>query len=527
MERTALANVHVPFEQATGATDSQACPPCAYSPMAMITAPLPRLGTERQPARPTIGPYVAAVGEQLGYAFHAWQSHLSDVSGETVPREHPRPGQSLRRLHSQYVGCMVSRQSGKTAWCAARVVAQLLMPNRPDVAAMFGLDRIVPQKVIYTAQSRVTAISKWLEHVDIIDGSKDLRKNIKRLTRRTGGEELIFVNGSTYRPVTPNHKGARGMSTDLVIVDEALAHPMWLLSALRPTMAQRHGATGCVGGQFVVISNAGTDDSELLNHMQELGIESLRDPHARRTWMEWSAPPDCDPLDERMWLETMPTLEQPNGIDLEFMREEAATMRMDDFMREYLCMRVAKSRATLIPKERWNELYRPDVMNPTSEFALGVDITPERSRGSIVAASLVDGYLPVEVLESREGIHWLVDAVSEIALKWNAPVAIDSGGPAGGLIPVLRSRDVIVIPLTTREVVNAAGCFYDAVLSKRITHMNDWVLNDAVTGCSKRAVGERWAFDRRGNVDISPLVAASFAVWLMETGENDRPMIYP
>lgn len=430
------------------------------------------------------------------------------------------------RLHSQYVGCLVGRQSGKTAWSASRVTAQLTLPNEADMARLVGVERIAPQRVVYTAQSRITAVSKWNEHVDIIDGSRELRKNIMRVTRATGREELKFVNGSTYRPVTPNKNGARGLTTDLVIVDEALAHPMWLLSVLRPTMAQRHGADGCIGGQFVVISNAGTDDSELLNHMQDLGIESLRDPNARRTWMEWSAPPDCDPLDESVWLDCMPTLELPNGIDLDFMREEAASMRMDDFMREYLCMRVAKSRAQLVPTERWMELYRNDIIN-AGELCLGVDITPDRSRASIVAAGQVGTYLPVEVVEGREGVDWLVDRIVEVATRWNAPVAIDVGGPAGGLVPVLQARDVVVIPLATREVVNAAGTFYDAILSKRIAHMNDWRLNDAVTGASKRAVGERWAFDRRGNVDISPLVAASFAVWVMETGQNDRPMIYP
>lgn len=491
----------------------------------MIAPPGPRLGTERHPARPTIGPYVAEIAHELGFGFHPWQTHLSDVSGELVPRTGARSGQSGMRMNSQYVGCLVGRQSGKTAWSASRVTAQMTMPNRPDVAALVGLHRVAPQKVAYTAQSRVTAVSKWNEHVDIIDGSAELRKQIKRVTRATGREELRFINGSTYRPVTPNRHGARGLTTDLVIVDEALTHPMWLLSVLRPTMAQRHGADGCIGGQFVVISNAGTDDSELLNHMQELGIESLRDPHARRTWMEWSAPPDCDPLSEKVWLDCMPTLEQPNGIDLEFMREEAASMRMDDFMREYLCMRVAKSRAQLVPTERWMELYRNDIVN-TEAFALGVDMTPDRSRASIVAAGRVGTYLPVEVVEGRGGIEWLIEAVADISNKGNAPVAIDAGSATGSIIPMLESLGIPVIRLQTRDVVHAAGTFYDAILAKRIAHMNDYRLNDAVTGCSKRAVGERWAFDRLGNVDISPLVAASFAVWIIETGEWESPTIY-
>ena len=63
-------------------------------------------------------------------------------------------------------------------------------------------------------------------------------------------------------------------------------------------------------------------------------------------------------------------------------------------------------------------------------------------------------------------------------------------------------------------------------LSKRITHLNDFRLNDAIKGVTKRPLGERWAFDRNGNVDITPLVAASFAVWAIESGWVDRPTIY-
>ena len=48
-------------------------------------------------------------------------------------------------------------------------------------------------------------------------------------------------------------------------------------------------------------------------------------------------PDDADPLDEDVWLPTIPTLGQPDGIGVEFLRVEAETMRVDDFEREYLC----------------------------------------------------------------------------------------------------------------------------------------------------------------------------------------------
>lgn len=490
----------------------------------MRVAPAPRLGTVRRPERLTLGSYLAEVGEGLGFDFHDWQHLLSDTSMELIPRTKVEPNLSALRLNAQYVGALVGRQSGKTAWSTARVVAQCSLPDRPDIAEMVGLPYFSAQHVAYTAQSRTVAVAKWQEHLGVIEASP-YASRLRKVINSTGRECAFFANGSTYRPVTPNRTGARGLTLDVAIVDEALAHPMWLLGALRPTMAQRDGAPLSLGAQFIVISNAGDEDSELLNRMQDLGVESLAVPDSRRVWLEWSMSPEADPLAESTWLDTMPTLELPNGIDMEFIRTEAETMPLDQFMREYLCHRVPKSQEQLISMERWMEGYRIDVIVP-GDLALALDVAPDRQRASLVACGAQGDYLPIEVIESREGLEWVLERTADVAARHQSPVVIDSAGPAASLIPALEARRVTVMPIATREVANAAAMFYDAVLAKRVCHLNDYRLNDAVTGASKRAMGQRWAFDRRGHVDISPLVAASFAVWAIETGELQKPTIY-
>lgn len=487
-------------------------------------APAPRLGTCRHPNRQSLGAYVISIGEQLGYSFHPWQRLLSDVSMELIPRTDPQGDQSTFRLNYSYVGALVGRQSGKTAWSVARIVSQCLLSLYPKIADGIGIPYFKPQHVAYTAQSRTVAVSKWLEHVAVIEASP-LAGMIDKVVLATGREVMYFTNGSTYRPITPNKTNARGLTLDLVIIDEALTHELWLLSVLRPTMAQRDAAECCMGSQFVVISNAGDEDSELLNRMQELGIESLSNPESRRCWMEWSMEPGSDPLDEQVWLSTMPTLGMPNGIDLDFMRLEAETIRLDQFMREYLCHRVPKSKEQLIATDIWMEQYRTDIMIP-ADVVLGLDITPDRQRASLVACGSVGDYRPIEVVDSRESLDWVLERCVEVSDRWSASIVIDSGGPAASLIAPLEARNVTVIPIAVREVTIAAAMFYDAVMSKRVVHMNDYRLNDAVIGASKRAVGERWAFDRRGHVDISPLAAASFALWAIETNAAQSPGIY-
>lgn len=463
----------------------------------------------------------------MGYEFHEWQTHLSDVSCELVPRTQRHAGQSALKFAALDIGCLVGRQSGKTAWCVARIVAQCLLPSFPEVAKMVGLpDGIKAQHVAYTAQARINAVEKWHEHIAIMESCPAIRQQIANVLKTNGRECVFFNNGSTYKPITPNKTGARGKTIDLCIVDEALTHPFWLLAVLHPMLAQRNSATGCIGAQFVVISNAGDDDSEMLNRLQELGTESIGREATNRAWLEWSCPPDADVFDETVWLATMPTLNVPNGIEVDFLRSESETLHEDQFAREYLCRRSVATTNQIIPQDLWNEGYRTDVIVPLDSIALGLDVRMDRMGASIVACGPVDHYLPIEIVESKSGLEWVLERTIEVAKRWNAPVAIDVAGPAANLIPSLDANNITLELLQTAQVTAAAASFYDGVLAKRITHLNDHRLNDAVQGASRRAVGERWAFDRRGLADISPLVAASLASWIADNGQMQRPTLY-
>lgn len=465
----------------------------------------------------------------MGLPPYGWQEHLSDVSLELIPRPKAVAGdQSISdlRLNASYVGALVGRQSGKTAWTVSRIVAQCLLPNYWELAESLGMDQIRPQHCAYTAQTRTNATLRWYEHVEIMENCPAIADEIEKVSHATGREYMRFVNGSIYRPVTPNRTGARGLTLDLVVVDEALAHPFWLLPVLRPTMAQRDNAPGCIGAQFVVISNAGDDDSEMLNRIQELGIESLADPASKRVWMEWSIGEEDDPYSEDVWLRTMPTLEQPNGISLDFLRMEAETLREDQFIREYLCRRSVATHNQIIPSDLWMDMYRTDCVVPISDVTLGLDVRADRLGASLVACGPVGLYLPIEIVEAKQGLEWVLERTIEVAQRWNAVVALDASGPAANLIPSLDAAGVTLEVLQRHGVTAAAAHFYDACMAKRICHLNDHRLNDAIVGASRRAVGDRWLFDRRGQNDISPVVAASLATWVAENGSFGIPSIH-
>lgn len=51
-------------------------------------------------------------------------------------------------------------------------------------------------------------------------------------------------------------------------------------------------------------------------------------------------------------------------------------------------------------------------------------------------------------------------------------------------------------------------------------------MTDAVTSATKRRVGEAWAWARRGNADISPLIAVTLARWGLITAPSEEEKHY-
>lgn len=487
----------------------------------------PRYGTARRPRRATLGPLLAEVAGGLGFGLHDWQRHVGDVSLELARRA--GPGSRLR-LAAGSVGCVVGRQSGKTALAASRAALQCLLPDLPAAAALVGIDRIRQQHVAYLAQDRAGALSRWHEHVAALMAS-DLAVHVERVVLQRGDEAVRFTNGSRYEVVTPSRTGARGRSLDLVIIDEALAHDVELLSAVSPTMAQRDNARGCIGSQLWVVSNAGDYRSTLLASQRELGRRAALERDPTRAWFEWSCPDDADVSDEAVWRKTVPTLDQPDGIGLEYLRREAETLGAERFALEYLCRSTGRGLAALIDPDVWDALPG-DELAPDDDVVLAVDATVDRSTAAVVVAGRLDpgdelAPIAVEVLDQRPGAEWVADYVARIAVDHHAPVVIDSLGPLSSLIPVLRrGHGVRVRTVRVGDVVDAAAGFCDLVSVGRIAHQHDERLTTAVEVAVKRRVGDRWVFDRRTDVDVSPLIAASLAVWAVGIRPTPRPSIH-
>ena len=107
---------------------------------------------------------------------------------------------------------------------------------------------------------------------------------------------------------------------------------------------------------------------------------------------------------------------------------------------------------------------------------------------------------------------------------------INDSGPDGAIIPsveTLKGPDgwevgCKVIKVNTAGMGNACGHLLD------ITNARGWrypgpnadgvdYIADALEGSTKRTLGDRWAWDRKGETGIAPLVAVTEVLWGLMT----------
>lgn len=444
---------------------------------------------------------MAAVAELLGSPLMPWQRHVADVALEVDP--------VTGRLVYREVILTVPRQSGKTL---------LLLCAMVHRAQGFGQR----QRILYTAQTRNDARRKWEdEHVEVLKRSP--LKQLFTVRKSNGSEAIHWRNGSMHGITSSTEKAGHGETLDLGVIDEAFAHEdARLEQGLRPTMITRPQP------QLWVVSTAGTRKSTFLRAKVdaararcELGLT------ASVASFEWSTPGDADPADPATWWGCMPALghvrPDGSGITEESIRAEFEGMELSDFRRAFLNQWPddAPEEWLVVPRVTWTDLADPPPEGGPGPQIVGqvcfaADINPERSHGAIDLAGLrSDGRTQVEVVAHKRGTGWMVARAVELDQKWN-PIGwvVDAAGPAGSLVAPMEAAGLNVIKPTARDATHAAQGFYDACMTDDLRHLDDPALNSALAGAQRRPLGDAWAWARKGlSVDISPLVAASYARW--------------
>ncbi|MGC9538512.1 terminase large subunit domain-containing protein [Streptomyces sp. UG1] len=479
-----------------------------------LTCP-PRWGTPRHPDRPSLGPKLWKVMAKLGAPPMPWQKYVSDVALEIDP-------DTGLFVHRE-VGTSVSRQQGKTELCLGAQVHRALAWPR--------------QNIVYAAQTRGMARQRWEDEFwEKIVASAMAR--LARIRKSNGNEAILWGRTRSRMGITANtEKAGHGPPLDLGFIDEAFAHEDDRLEqAFSPAMTTRPMA------QLWWASAGGTTKSAWLNKKRDRGralIEALfaalaEDPAAPRprvAYFEWFAPEDMDRSDPATWRATLPAL--GHTVTEAIIQAELEKMDPAEFDRAYLnrTRKPTPPSDPNVPKAVWAGLVDKASKPVASSVALALDVSQDRKRAAIAAASLrEDGKVHLEVVAHRPGTDWVVPAMARLHGLWK-PVAVavaSAGAPAGSLIDDLIAAGIDVpkdkehpergdlAVMRSGDITEACGQMADAMNQGTVQHLDQGPLTGAVNGARTRRNGDAWTLDRTSSlVDISPLCAATFARWAL------------
>lgn len=460
----------------------------------------PRWATPRTPSRPTLGNRARKVADALGQPLMPWQQQVLDVALEIDP--------VTKRFVYREVILTVPRQSGKSTLLLVLMLVRALR------------ERSV---IRYTAQTGSDARKKLVD-----DWLPDLAKTRfaetykPRLT--SGHEALRFTNGSLLGLLATTKKSGHGGTVDLGIIDEAFAQPdARLEQAIKPAMITRPDP------QLWIVSTAGTPaDSPFLLGKVESGREIAQAGlNHSVAYFEWSAPDDADPGSPDTWRACMPALGRTQSI--EAVQADYESMEGAEFARAFLNRWTQTLADPVIAAEKWASLA-DRTARPEGRVAFAYDVAPDRSAATVcVAGKTPDGKWFVDVVEhDTRGTGWLPARLVEL---WNRPDAVavvaDNYGPGASLIPELERSGVRVITTQPREMAQACGFFFDAVKDNALCHAGNPLLAEALGSATKRNLADAWAWSRRsGGAPITPVVAATLALWGASTQVSDGPNIW-
>jgi len=383
------------------------------------------------------------------------------------------------------VGVTLPRQNGKGGILEARELA--------------GIELFGERLIIHTAHEVKTAREAFLRMEAILENAEQKFK----VSRVNGAEGFTFPNGSRIKYVARSKGSGRGFSGDLIVMDEAMFLSEESMAALLPTLS------AAPNPQIWYTGSAGLSES---THQRSIRDRALAGNDPSLAYFEWSCEDNADLDDPASWWRANPAF----GIRIfeDFVRKERAALSEESFARERLGIWEKEHGDQVIPVADWSA-NADSSSQPLDPVTFALDVTPDRKTASIASVGRrADGFLHCEVVDNRKGTGWVAARTAELVARWKpSMVVLDPAGPVGSLLPELEVLGVEPVLVSGREMAQACGLFFDEATGRRLRHLDQPVLNAALGAARKRPLGDAWAWHRRDLTDISPLVAATLALF--------------
>lgn len=358
-------------------------------------------------------------------------------------------------------GLVVPRRNGKTQLLVARMLV--------------GMYLLGEKRVTYTAQDHNTAgeVFEWLG--ETIEGSEELRAQLKGIRLANGQQRIELHDGTRFTPATRTKSGGRGRETDLLVFDEAMLLEPEHVAALSPLVA-RAQAQG--RGQIIATSSAGTLESGVLLGIRDRGRALTGSPGGAVAYHEYAAPDDADPSSPEAWAAANPSLGTAI-LDSSFIASQLALLGpTEEFRREHLGAWGIATELPAIDLDRWLELAasEPPERDPGCGVWFAFDLDFARTAARLLLLDRdTSGRVIVHVLEAWDRPHGLdelefADRVSQLADEYGPEVIGYDPQTGEAVSRVLAANGHRVERLPLPRYAAACSILRQAVLDGRIIH---------------------------------------------------------
>lgn len=493
-----------------------------------------------------------------GIDLFPWQQwllvHMLELAGDLTVSTLNRRDPLDPLLRFRKVVVLVARQNGKS------VISQVL--------ALFFLFVLGVDLVLGTAQDLDTASEVWDGVQEIIDETPDLAKLADKPIRVNGQKTIRLKTGERYKVKAANRKAGRGLSGDLILLDELREHQSWdAWAAITKTTNARPAAL------IATFSNAGDMSSVVLKTLRAMAHEALGDPdginaaeEARQTptideisempdladedgddlapedfdedpdtlgIFEWSAAPGCDVMDRDGWAQANPSM--GHCISEATIAGDAKTegQRADTewtFRTECLCQWPDGGLHGPFPSGAWDRgavqlvedaggavtVAKQDRISPP--WVVSVDMSLDRSHTWLCRAGRrPDGVIQGEVWHAEQGVGWVKPWLVEHASEVSAWTGQARGAQISDLVSQLSDDPDFTIPHVDLDTMRCFGIVHDMVRDGKVMHTPQAQLDVAAATASIVYRGDQGVVDRKKSPgDASPLMAWVEAVWLAQ-----------
>ena len=402
----------------------------------------------------------------------------------------------------------VCRQSGKTFAVAGVVFADSII--HPGTTSVWTAHRFKVSRESFALMLSWARRPELAPHIDYDD-----------ITTANGNECIPFRNGSRIVFAARERGAIRGFTkVRRLVIDEAQILTAAAMSDLVPTTNQATNPQIVLLGTPPKPSDPGEVFTDLRSACLSGGIEGT-------LYAECSAEPGCGLDDWAAVTEANPSYPSRTP-KRSVLRLRKLLTDDDDYRREGLGIWPDTQASLVLPGWSAGEDQKS---GPVGQVAFGLDVNPTRTWASFtVAAKSNRGGTHLEIttdedlnLDHREGTAWVVGRAQSLHKRWGGVVAVAKGSPASSLIPDLAAAGVNVLEVSVADHAAACGQILDAATQGLLKHLGQPELDAAVAGATQKFYsGDSWLWDRRrSNVDITPIVAGTLAMWAL--GQTPAP----